>query len=266
MGVSKRINITLKDWYIIYRAKVEVLFLWNPSIRELYKLPHSGIDVRKYRFAYGFGYVECQKDYQIVEIVASKSSYLIAHINVYSLRSNSWKTIQEFPSTLSLPKYVQFVKGKLHWITGGGDGGGGDSYVTWFNPGDATFGNVAILPNPNSDAIDWGLVSSSGNLCITCDYKHRMYVWIMKEYGVAESWTMVGSMPSISMIRPIYISRNDEILLQDISDLVWWYVSRDDGTSLVWWYVSRQDSISHKGYELSHYADNLLGWVLSSAS
>ncbi|WMV27781.1 hypothetical protein MTR67_021166 [Solanum verrucosum] len=220
---------------------------------ELYKLPHSGIDVRKYRFAYGFGYVDCQNDYQIVEIVASKSSYLIAHINVYSLRSNSWKTIQEFPSTISLPKSVQFVKGKLHWITGDSDGGGGDSYVTWFNPRDATFGNVAILPNPNSDAIDWGLVSSSGNLCITCDYKHRMYVWIMKDYGVAESWTMVGSIPSINMIRPIYISRNDEILLQDISDLVWWY-------------VSRQDSSSHKGYELSHYADTLLGWVLSSAS
>ncbi|KAH0759369.1 hypothetical protein KY290_022862 [Solanum tuberosum] len=135
-----------------------------------------------------------------------------------------------------------------------------------FNPGDATFGNVAILPNPNSDAMDRGLVSSSGNLCITCDYKHRMYVWIMKEYGVAELWTMVGSMPSISMIRPIYISSNDEILLQDFSDLVWWYVSRDDGTSLVWRYVSRQDSISHKGYELSHYVDTLLGWVLSSAS
>lgn len=223
LGSCDGLFVISKTWY---DNDIENLFLWNPSIRRLSKLPYSGIDVRKRRFAYGFGYIKCQNDYQIVEIVASKPSYLIADISVYSLRNNSWKTIQEFPS-ISLPENVKFVKGQVHWITGGGSG----NNATWFNPGDEKFGNVA-LPIPSGDTFNWKLVSSSGNLCMTCDYRNKTDVWIMKEYGLAESWTIVGSIPKFvnKVVRPIFISRNDEILLQDVSGLVWWYVSRDDGS------------------------------------
>ncbi|MCE0482535.1 hypothetical protein HAX54_041364 [Datura stramonium] len=131
---------------------IEDMFLWNPSIRKLRKLPFSGRDLRNdTRVDYGFGYIECQNDYKIVQIVASKSNSEIVGISIYSLRSNSWKRIriQEYPS-IYLTEPVKFVKGNLHWITGGGS----DRKATWFNPGDQTFGNVA-LPNPSGDTFNW---------------------------------------------------------------------------------------------------------------
>ncbi|XP_055833540.1 F-box/kelch-repeat protein At3g23880-like, partial [Solanum dulcamara] len=235
LGVSFEVLDSCDGLFVISKTSFNInddLFLWNPSIRKLNKLPYSGFFVRNgrfgYGFAYGFGYVECQNDYQIVEI-ASKHSSLIAHVSVYSLRRNSWKSIHEFPS-ISLPKHVKFVKGKFHWITGCGISGSGGNAI-WFNPVDEKFGYVA-LPNPSFNTFNWKLVSSSGNLCMTCDYRNKTDVWIMNEYGLAESWTIVGSIPKFvnKGVWPIFISHNDEILLQDVSGLVWWYVSTDDDT------------------------------------
>ncbi|PHT26232.1 hypothetical protein CQW23_34152 [Capsicum baccatum] len=134
----------------------EDLFLWNPSIRELKNLPDSGRDVRTGGCSYGFCYIECQNDYKIIEIGMGKFDDKIAHIRVYSLRNNSWKEIWKCPS-ICLTNHVKFVKGKLHWITGDGS----DRNGMWFNPGDETFGNVA-LPNPSGDTFNWKLVSSAG--------------------------------------------------------------------------------------------------------
>ncbi|PHT84998.1 hypothetical protein T459_13441 [Capsicum annuum] len=208
------------------RDLAEDLFLWNPSIRELKNLPDSGRDVRTGACSYGFCYIECQNDYKNVEIGMGKFDDKIAHIHVYSLRNNSWKEIWKCPS-ICLTNHIKFVKGKLHWITGDGS----DRNGMWFNPGDETFGNVA-LPNPSGDTFNWKLVSSAGNLCMTCDYRNKTHVWIMKEYGLAESWTIVASTPKFvnKVIWLIFSSQNDEILLLDISGLVWWYVSRDDDT------------------------------------
>ncbi|KAF3627311.1 putative hippocampus abundant transcript-like protein 1-like [Capsicum annuum] len=131
-----------------------------------------------------------------------------------------------YGESLCLPVELRDL-GKLHWITGDGSNRNG----MWFNPGDETFGNVA-LPNPSGDTFNWKLVSSAGNLCMTCDYRNKTHVWIMKEYGLAESWTIVASTPKFvnKVIWLIFSSQNDEILLLDISGLVWWYVSRDDDT------------------------------------
>ncbi|KAM3341598.1 hypothetical protein P3S68_026564 [Capsicum galapagoense] len=133
----------------------EDLFLWNPSIRELKNLPDSGRYVRTGACSYGFCYIECQNDYKIVQIGMGKFDDKIAHIRVYSLRNNLWKEIWKCPS-ICLTNHVKFVKGKLYWITGDGS----DRNGKWFNPGDETFGNVA-LPNPSGDTFNWKLVSSA---------------------------------------------------------------------------------------------------------
>lgn len=233
---------------------IEDLFLWNPSIRKLKKLPYSGRSERNSLCTYGFGYSECRNDYKIVEIVTTRSQ--IDSVRVYSLGSNSWKRIREHPS-ICLAKHVKFVKGNLHWITGDGSASDSNSNAAWFNPGDETFGYVA-LPKPSGDTFNWKLVSSAGNLCMTCDYRNKTDVWIMKEYGVAESWTNVASIPKFvnKVVWPIFISQNDEILLQDVSGLVWWYVSRGDDT------FDRPEDQTRcecdKGRELNLYVESLV--------
>ncbi|KAK4351787.1 hypothetical protein RND71_027305 [Anisodus tanguticus] len=113
-----------------------------------------------------------------------------------------------------------------------------DTSTNW-STGEMIDGNKAhtqlrIKPTSSAKLGIWQMLLpfSYCNLCVTCDYRTKKDVWIMKEYGLAESWTKVASIPRFvnKVVWPIFISQNDEILLQDVSGLVWWYVSRDDDT------------------------------------
>ncbi|XP_060177700.1 F-box/kelch-repeat protein At3g23880-like [Lycium barbarum] len=170
----------------------EDLFLWNPSTTELKNLPPLGINLHLKEegndFSYGFGYIECQSDYRVVEIVENKCNNCYKNdVSVYSLRTNSWKMIQECPNVNFLDQADKFVNGKLHWV----------------------------VADP-----DRYRVSGRNSTC-----KIKTDVWVTKEY---ESWTKVASIPlKIYDAWPIFISQNDEILVHDGSSLVW-YNTRDN--------------------------------------
>ncbi|XP_016473789.1 F-box/kelch-repeat protein At3g23880-like [Nicotiana tabacum] len=167
----------------------EDLFLWNPSTRKLKELPSSGINVLRdsegIDISYGFGYTECQSDYRVVEIVRNENSNRY-NVSVYSLRTNSWKRIQEYLSIIFWDHSGKFVNGKLHWSAEDRVSDGNSTwFISLFNTADETFGNVA-LPNPNGSFFDCE-IGSSGNLCLFCYEELKTDVWVMKEYDVAES-------------------------------------------------------------------------------
>ncbi|OIT30271.1 hypothetical protein A4A49_54815 [Nicotiana attenuata] len=116
----------------------------------LKKLPSSGINgipSTRQCCSYGFGYVECKSDYKVVEIVKSNHNNCYG-VNVYSLRTNSWKRIQERgPRIGFLDQVGKFVNGKLHWFSKDRVSGGiSSSFISSFDLVDETFGNLA-LPN-----------------------------------------------------------------------------------------------------------------------
>ncbi|KAJ8535606.1 hypothetical protein K7X08_023326 [Anisodus acutangulus] len=189
------------------------LFLWNPSTRKLKKLPPSGINVRPEEdnhFSYGFGYFESQSDYRDVEILESRNNYCYRNdVSVHSLRTYSWKTIQECPTVNFLDQAGKFVNGKIHWIVAYPDRVS-DRNCTWyissFDLADETFGDV-VLPDPNDDYLDIEIGSSGGILCFFSYSKIKTDVWVMKEYELAESWTKVASISSKNYDAwPIFIS------------------------------------------------------------
>ncbi|XP_059295676.1 F-box/kelch-repeat protein At3g23880-like [Lycium ferocissimum] len=212
----------------------EDLFLWNPSTTELKNFPPLGINLHLKEegndFSYGFGYIECQSDYRVVEIVENKCNNCYKNdVSVYSLRTNSWKMIQECPNVNLLDQAGKFVNGKLHWVVADPDryrvsGWNSTWFITSLDLVDETFGDV-VLPDLDYNYLDCEIGSSGGSLCFFSYSKIKTDVWVMKEY---ESWTKVASIPSKNYDAwPIFISQNDEILVHDGSSLVW-YNTRDN--------------------------------------
>ncbi|MCD9560578.1 hypothetical protein HAX54_019295 [Datura stramonium] len=203
------------------------LFLWNPSIRKLKELPFSGSNVHCSSYlAYGVGYNECQDDYKVVEVMGcSHSDYgFINEFRVYNLRTNSWEMILEYPSVIFCNDPAKFVNGRLHWIATRVTDKNDSWFVSSLNLMDKSYEKVA-LPDLDDGNFDWELGTLGGNLSVFCDcYKVRMDVWVMKAYGLVESWTKVASIPYFTAIEhsilPVFISHNDEILLQHGSSLL----------------------------------------------
>ncbi|KAK4732760.1 hypothetical protein R3W88_025748 [Solanum pinnatisectum] len=224
------------DGLICISRDILDLFLWNPTTRKVKKLPSSGINVSREHdvdFSYGFGCCtdtdQCRIDYRVVEIVRKEHSCINRYyVSVYSLRSNSWKRIEEYPSIVFWDYSGKFVNGKLHWSAEDRVSHSESTFfISSFDLANETFGNVA-LPGPDGEFFDREVGCSGGNLCLFCYFENKTDVWVMKEYDVAESWTKIASIPTKDYKAwPIFIFRDDEILVHESRSLVW-FNSRDN--------------------------------------
>ncbi|KAK9175534.1 hypothetical protein WN944_027541 [Citrus x changshan-huyou] len=69
--------------------------------------------------------------------------------------------------------------------------------------------------------------SSAASLCLTCIYRIQQQpcsIWVMKEYGVMESWTKLFSRSVERVCRPLACSKNgDEVLDHKSGESLYWY-------------------------------------------
>ncbi|KAL8538570.1 hypothetical protein ACS0TY_000549 [Phlomoides rotata] len=152
------------------------LILCNPSTRMAMNLPDIGVGenlVGKAFTKYGFGYDESSDDY----------------------KTNSWKTLKdEQDSDIQFEGGGTFASGNLHWVTGNRE-------IVSFDLKSEVDGMVEQPSYPKGDifptlgVID-GCLSVISVLCFK-DYQHAYFdVWVMKEYGVKESWVKVITIPN----------------------------------------------------------------------
>lgn len=198
------------------------LILWNPSTRKSKKLPYSGADTFRFRyFKYGFGYDESRDDYKVVEMCCfyRYGVNIETVINVYSLRTNSWRRIQDYKQGgLITSPFGVFVNGALHWLV---------HFKTGFNISwgilslnvteEESYGEI-MQPEYENGSFTLTLGVLEGCLCVFCNYdQFRMDVWLMKEYGVKESWIKLVSITHIigskGQVSPLFVSEDCEILL-----------------------------------------------------
>ncbi|KAM7528794.1 hypothetical protein LguiB_032204 [Lonicera macranthoides] len=82
----------------------EYIFLWNPTTSKYWKSAVCRIPLGVEYIVFGFGYGVAKADYKVVRMVQfygkDKESFR-AEVSVYSLKSNSWKRIGDFPYYLS---------------------------------------------------------------------------------------------------------------------------------------------------------------------
>ncbi|OVA03346.1 F-box domain [Macleaya cordata] len=211
----------------------DVIFLWNPSTKEHKKLQGAGYSEYfrcSIRVPYGFGYGCKIDDYKLVSIFYNFR--FGSEVEVYTLGSNSWKKLKNIPYIVSsdLNRPGVLVNECLHWIASPNNGlkknrGSKDSKViVSFDINDEIFLEVSH-PEQLDDKFGKHLGVLGGCLCLVSslamdDNVESVDVWVMKEYGVRESWTKMFTIAQetlgecIDKLRPIQSFKNGKILLE----------------------------------------------------
>ncbi|XP_059632812.1 F-box/kelch-repeat protein At3g23880-like [Cornus florida] len=203
----------------------EDLYLCNPTTRHCKKLPPSGRWVGNFGF-YGFGYDSSIDDYMAVKAHCSYSKITkttVYRIKLYSRRTNSWKRARDFPyAGKILQDKGEFVNGSLHWL-GLPLGQGSKLFtITCFDLEKKKFGEMSV-PDCGNIEIRMLIVGVlKGCLCVVCSDLERLdniwSIWMMKEYGVKESWTKLITIPPSLTERdppwPLYITKSGELIMQ----------------------------------------------------
>ena len=144
------------------------------------------------------------------------SPYLV---DVYSLSTGEWRMLTYSASLPPICALITsapaFANGALHWIAVTDD----KQFVLVFDLGDEVFRQI-LLPELPGHMI-WTRLSVYGNsiagfqITVGIDEMPQINIWVMKEYGVASSWTpfFTADFDFLeAIVRPIGFRRNGDAL------------------------------------------------------
>ncbi|PQP93022.1 hypothetical protein Pyn_07888 [Prunus yedoensis var. nudiflora] len=144
-----------------------IIILWNPCTRDTKVLPQPPYHFQDKMF-HGFGYDSLTEDYKIMLATEGPSEVMM---NVFSLKRNSWRTYEYLADLRTTDQQGCFLNGALHWIT--------------FEGVTSARNCLYVYNDPTEDT----------DFCI----------WIMKEYGVKESWTRVIKISSEILAQQVFV-------------------------------------------------------------
>ncbi|KAL4388771.1 hypothetical protein GQ457_09G014850 [Hibiscus cannabinus] len=191
-GFISRIFGSCNGLLAVYHEEAGIA-LWNPSTRTCHYLPKltAGNVIERVFHILGFGYDVIGDDYKVVRMMDTGKSVM-----VYSLKTDSWKRIKDCPYQIpfSLEQDGAYANGSLHWV--------GDERYKHFG-GRLIFGldlgaeEFHQVPEPVVCSRNFGYRNIGvlgGSLCVFREYTNcydedHIILWVMKEYGVKESWT-----------------------------------------------------------------------------
>jgi F-box interacting protein len=181
---------------------------------------------------YGFGYDAVSNDYKVVSIAKflgiGFTSFKESEMTIYSAKKDlCWVIKIPYAMLFTNDKMGVYVHGSLHWIAKGF--GSWRDRIVGFDLGLDEFREVPQPDYVGNIVIDIDLGVLGSFLCVFAKFRDwSADVWIMKEYGVKESWSKVFSISrnvlSYDSVRPLgYSRRGREVLLElDEKRLVWY--------------------------------------------
>ncbi|CAJ1976878.1 unnamed protein product [Sphenostylis stenocarpa] len=201
--------------YDVFQSHVT---FWNPAIRSVSKtLPIGGNGFT----CYGFGYDHVKHKFKLLIVFPSP----LPVTKLFTLGATSICTmIENFPCHATR-RAGKFLKGTLNWIARRGeDEKSGERLILSFDLVTEAYGEV-LLPNRDYDEIcNPSLDVLRGCLCVCfTDYKKGNWsVWLMKDYGVQLSWTMLSIISHVTFgmrkwmhtFEPLCISENGVLLVK----------------------------------------------------
>lgn len=151
---------------------------------------------------YGFGFHPATNEYKVIKIgyyphvyyvpwcflKSVKYNYPLSEVHLFSLKSNTWRTLQELPYKLHHSPGV-LINGRLHWVTR--FNWHLDRLIVAFDLSNDTFQEV---PRPDFTVSlfhrRYHLASLRGCLsaCLLNSNGENMEIWVMEEYNKKESW------------------------------------------------------------------------------
>ncbi|XP_074263039.1 F-box protein CPR1-like [Silene latifolia] len=211
---------------LLLRVKCGHLLLYNPTTQTYNVLPlllENKPATEYVHFDYGFGYDSVSRDYKCVRIMQClfvETGDVMFEVMVYSLRTNCWKRVPDVPCYFRPhgSDIGVLVNEVCHWV-GTGIGNVYEHIVT-FNLRDETFSRLPLpnlLQNLQFEILHGLYVGMlDGCLCLSANRYPHCDLWVMKEYGVAGSWTKMftfGTLASVNLTRPLCYSVDKKRLL-----------------------------------------------------
>ncbi|EOY12848.1 F-box and associated interaction domains-containing protein, putative isoform 1 [Theobroma cacao] len=207
------------------------LILWNPSIQKYITLPKPGVTClsgRAYNSTLGFGFDSRTNDYKLLNVVSmsvGEEAETLTEVYLFSLDGNSWKRVTAISPKYGIEghEFSAFVNGAVHWLGyQRGKDGGFRNMVLGFDISTEKF-NVIRLPESLVDLCPMDLsimkYEESSIAVLKRDWEdgEQLDMWVMKEYGVNESWTKVlhlTDQSGESLPRVLGFRKNREVLLE----------------------------------------------------
>ncbi|XP_059635833.1 F-box/kelch-repeat protein At3g06240-like [Cornus florida] len=166
---------------LCYFTYYRTLYLVNLSTREMFKLPDSPFKNFANTTSFGLGYDASRDDYKVVQVSLYEKKKFI-RMSLYSLKSNCWGRISDFPFSSVFDSAV-FLNGKFHWFDEDG------SKIASLSLDEEKFGDVPLPPGLTEIPELVGIVKGYLYLLLQSSSDDLITFWVMKEYGRRESWT-----------------------------------------------------------------------------
>ncbi|XP_027124074.1 F-box/kelch-repeat protein At3g06240-like [Coffea arabica] len=195
-------------------------YLINPTTMELVGIPANPLAPWARRGGIALGYDRSNDDYKIVMFFGSDKVNNDAYLDVFSLRSGTWRRIDVLCDRPADVKGV-FLNGAVHWL--------GECDGSLIMSCDLSSEEFKPLPGPSSppeDSFFDRIAVFGGCLAVVAftGYSTKvsmmnrgfyMDVWMMKEYGVQESWTKYrpNTHPNTCLSLPVCLLGDDDLVL-----------------------------------------------------
>jgi F-box interacting protein len=140
----------------------------------------------------GFGYDHVNDKYKVLFVLCSNSAHFSEKVTrIYTFGGNTWTTIRNFPCPPA--RYnKKFVSGTLNWVIGNKDVGSNQAIILSLDLEKETYNEVLLPKHDVYFKVNLMLGVLGNYICVCFDYnKTNWDFWLMKKYGVVESWMMM---------------------------------------------------------------------------
>ncbi|XP_015966032.1 F-box/kelch-repeat protein At3g06240-like [Arachis duranensis] len=205
--------------------------LWNPKTDERKIIPPCVIPVEHMFNPYvsvGFGYDNVNDDYKVIQCVYYVQhtfyydDYGLSNWQIYSLKSNCWKTLELFDietHQYSHQGFVRYLNGVWHW-RGREYGRGwhnGEDVIVSFNLSSEMFRTTSIawLQSNYGRLLTGALVVLNESLALISSFAEnsRIEIFILGEVGVEESWVKLFTIgPFLKVDLPMQIGNKCDVI------------------------------------------------------
>ncbi|CAI9296254.1 unnamed protein product [Lactuca saligna] len=265
-------------------------YIWNPSLSAVLTLPPSSFpfhDTDMVGIPPRFGFDPKSDDYKVVKITRDHqpgstlfplSKRVVIDVDfetveykveVYSMRKGFWQLIPErFPSHIQNSMFMHYAEfcvdghdGHVHWFNFV-DSQWKSKKIVAFDLAEETFREIPLPDFPIDDSMERSLGVLGGKLCVMLGVMDGgCEVWVMDDYGVAESWVKHYVFPQFDgVIIPYGFTFHNEFLFAIAN-----YYDDDDDDPCLGLYdpIAAKTRSFEVGYGLSkvvEYVDSLV-WV-----
>ncbi|KAJ9536590.1 hypothetical protein OSB04_un000239 [Centaurea solstitialis] len=178
-------------------------YICNPVTREFVILPRQRFWIEGLlEVIYGFGVSSLTGEYKVVRAYQAKGVQnghkparpSVLEAEVYTLGTGHWRSLCHVPVTYRLNTFqgfdfdVPFLNNRCHWIVS--DYEDAHDKICTFDLDKETFQLLPSPPPPVKENRFHGqsLAILKGCLCKLDTYDSEVAIWVMKEYGINNSW------------------------------------------------------------------------------